>query len=73
VDSPSYDEYANAKPLNRGLMKWFFDHYAPGWQTQTEELISLVEADLNGLPSTTIFNAEIGPLAPVVATGAREW
>lgn len=62
VQSPTYDEYAKAKPLNRPLMKWFFDYYAPNWQSQSEELISLVEADLSGLPPTTIINAEIDPL-----------
>lgn len=62
VQSPTYDEYAKAKPLNRPLMAWFFDYYFPAWQSQSEELITLVEADLGGLPPTTIINAEIDPL-----------
>lgn len=62
VQSPTYDEYANAVPLNRPLMAWFFDKYVPDWQTTTHPLISLVEADLSGLPPTTIINAEIDPL-----------
>jgi acetyl esterase/lipase len=63
VQSPTYDEYANALPLNRPLMEWFFDHYMPDWKSETNPLISLVKADLSGLPPTTIINAEIDPLA----------
>ncbi|PRY09986.1 acetyl esterase/lipase [Pontibacter ummariensis] len=62
VDSPTYQEYVNAFFLNKTLMKWFFSLYAPGWETQTHPLIELVNADLNGLPPTTIINAEIDPL-----------
>ena len=62
VQSPSYDEYANAFPLNRPAVIWFFDRYIPDWRTETYPRISLVEADLSGLPPTTIINAEIDPL-----------
>ena len=62
VESPTYDEYANALFLNRPLMVWFFDLYYPEWKSQDNPLISLVEADLSGLPPTTIINAEIDPL-----------
>lgn len=62
VQSPTYDKYANAKPLNRPLMEWFFNKYNPNWRTETEPLIALIEADLTGLPPTTIINAEIDPL-----------
>lgn len=62
VQSPTYDQYENAVPLNRGLMEWFFDKYAPDWKTNEEPLINLIDADLSGLPPTTIINAEIDPL-----------
>ena len=62
VESPSYDEYANAFPLNRPAVIWFFDRYIPEWRSETYPRISLVEADLSGLPATTIINAEIDPL-----------
>ena len=62
VQSPSYDQYADALPLNRGGMEWFFDNYAPDWQTQSYAWIDLVEADLSGLPPTTVINAQIDPL-----------
>lgn len=62
VQSPSYDKYANAKPLSRPVMEWFFDKYQPNWKNEQNPLISLIKADLKGLPSTTIINAEIDPL-----------
>ena len=34
LESPSYDLYANAVPLGRAGMGWFFDHYAPDWKTK---------------------------------------
>ena len=63
VQSSSYDRYANALPLNRGGMEWFFDHYTPDWQTRSYDWIDLVDADLSGLPPTTVINAQIDPLA----------
>jgi acetyl esterase/lipase len=62
IESPSYEKYANAVPLNRGFMKWFFDQYVPDWSTNNDPLINLIDADLSGLPATTIINAEIDPL-----------
>ena len=62
IDSPSYEKYANAVPLNRDFMKWFFDQYVPNWSTNNDPLINLIDADLSGLPATTIINAEIDPL-----------
>ena len=62
LDSPTYEEYANAVPLNKPLMRWFFDRYTPDWEDGVDPLISLVNADLSGLPPTTIINAQIDPL-----------
>ena len=62
TESPSYDEYANAVPLNRPLMEWFFEQYFGDPSDAESPLISLVNADLSGLPPTTIINAEIDPL-----------
>lgn len=62
TESPSYQEYANAKPLNRPLMQWFFDKYLGDPADGESPLISLVNANLRGLPPTTIINAEIDPL-----------
>lgn len=62
IDSPSYTEYEKAVPLNKGFMKWFFDQYLPDWKTNNDPLINLIDADLSGLPATTIINAQIDPL-----------
>ena len=63
VQSPSYDRYADALPLNRAGMEWFFDNYAPDWRTRAYEYVDLLEMDLAGLPPTTVINAQIDPLA----------
>ena len=62
VESASYDRYANAAPLNRAGMAWFFDNYVPDWRTRTYEGVEIAEADLSGLPPTTVINAQIDPL-----------
>ena len=58
----SYVENAKAKPLNRPMMSWFFDQYLRGPQDRANTRVNLVAADLNGLPPTTIINAQIDPL-----------
>lgn len=62
TQSPSYQQYANAIPLNRPLMQWFFEKYLGNPADVKSPLISLVDANLKGLPPTTIINAEIDPL-----------
>jgi len=58
----SYVENANAKPLGRTLMSWFFENYLNGAQDRADPRVNLVAADLHGLPPTTIINAQIDPL-----------
>jgi acetyl esterase len=60
--TPSYAENAYAKPLNRAMMSWFFEHYLNGPRDRTDPRVNLVAADLRGLPPTTIINAQIDPL-----------
>jgi acetyl esterase len=60
--SASYTKYAMAKPLDKPAMHWFFMHYLNNMSEVTNPMISLVDADLSGLPSTTIVLAEIDPL-----------
>ena len=43
-------------------MQWFFSHYLPDPSFGASPLISLVNANLTGLPPTTIISAEIDPL-----------
>jgi len=58
----SYKESDSTKPLSSGLMKWFFDKYLKSAADAKSPLISLVNANLKGLPATTIIGAEYDPL-----------
>ncbi len=62
TNSASYLKYASAKPLNRPLMQWFFNNYLTNPADGNNPMISLTNANLSGLPSTTIIGAEIDPL-----------
>ena len=62
TNTASYIEHADARPLNKPFMEWFVSHvFADDAQT-ADPRIRLVEADLAGLPPTTIIAAEIDPL-----------
>lgn len=63
MNSASYQKYAAAKPLNKPMMEWFAANYLPNMATAADPRISIVKANLKGLPSTTIIGAEIDPLA----------
>lgn len=62
TSSSSYQEYVEAKPLNKPLMQWFFDNYLGSKADGDSPMISLVDAELKGMPPTTIIAAEIDPL-----------
>jgi acetyl esterase/lipase len=58
----SYQESDSVKPLSTGLMKWFFDKYLRSPADGKNPMISLVTANLKGLPPTTIIAAQYDPL-----------
>ncbi|WP_116105795.1 alpha/beta hydrolase [Lewinella sp. IMCC34191] len=59
----SYEEYANAVPLNRPNIIFFTEKYFNSPADGDNPLISLVdEAELTGMPPATIIAAEIDPL-----------
>ena len=60
--TPSYTQHAMAKPLNRAMMTWFFEHYLRGAADRQDPRVNLVAANLRGLPPMTIINAGIDPL-----------
>ena len=63
MNTASYQENENAKPLNKAMMGWFFDKYLRSPRDGDNPLIDVVDApDLAGLPPTTIVTAEIDPL-----------
>ena len=63
TSTPSYNQYADAKPLSRPLMQWFFNNYLQTPADGDSPWISLVDvANVSGLPAATVINAEIDPL-----------
>jgi acetyl esterase/lipase len=62
MNSPSYQKNANAKPLNKAMMAWFTKNYMNSMEEAKDPRITLVKANLKGLPETTIVTAEIDPL-----------
>ncbi|MDQ6723951.1 MAG: alpha/beta hydrolase [Thermoproteota archaeon] len=62
MNTESYQKNVKTKPLNKELMKWFFDNYLPDTSTGSDPKISLVKANLKGMPATTIIGAEYDPL-----------
>lgn len=63
MNTASYQENENARPLNKAGMTWFFENYLSGPADRNDPLIDVVNApDLAGLPPTTVITAEIDPL-----------
>ena len=62
LTTESYRENANAMPLNRALMAWFFHHTLANPAQSADPRINLLSADLRGLPPVTIVAAQIDPL-----------
>jgi len=62
TDTPSYNTYADAKPLNRPMIKWFVENLTNSPADLKDPRLQLTEANLSGLPPVTIINAQIDPL-----------
>ena len=62
LNTESYIENAIAKPLNRAMVQWFVDHLVRSEEDLKDTRLSLIDADLRGLPPTTIINARLDPL-----------
>ena len=60
METPSYKKNAEAKPLNKAMMAWFFKHYAG--DPANPYALPIKAASLKGLPPATIIGAEIDPL-----------
>jgi uncharacterized zinc-type alcohol dehydrogenase-like protein len=58
----SYDDSAQAKPLNKAMIPWFLDKLVRSHLDRADTRLDLINADLTGLPPVTIINAEIDPL-----------
>ncbi len=62
MNSESYTKYAMAKPLSKPMMQWFVKNYLTNEAQSADPRISIVKANLKGLPKTLIIGAEIDPL-----------
>lgn len=62
MNTPSYQKYADALPLNRPMMAWFMKKYLNKKAEARDPLITLAADNLTGLPPTIIITAEIDPL-----------
>ncbi len=62
MNTPSYVENADAKPLNKAMMVWFGEQYFQDPADAKDPRINLVSAKLKQLPPTTIITAQIDPL-----------
>ena len=60
MNTASYKTNANAKPLNKPMMAWFFKHY--GGDPKSPYALPMKATSLKGLPPATIVAAEIDPL-----------
>lgn len=60
MNTPSYQRNANAKPLNKAMMAWFFKYY--GADPSSPYALPIKASSLQGLPSATVVAAEIDPL-----------
>jgi acetyl esterase/lipase/glucose/arabinose dehydrogenase len=62
-DTPSYEKYANAVPLDRASMQWFWGHYLSDPAQGANPLASPLRAESHaGLAPATVILAEIDPL-----------
>jgi len=62
VNTESYLENAVAKPLSRAMVEWFVDKLVNSKDDLKDKRLQLIDADLSGLPSVTLINADIDPL-----------
>ncbi len=61
--TPSYVANADAKPLNKAMMGWFFEQVIAKPEDKSSPMLDVVgKAKLDNLPATTIITAEIDPL-----------
>lgn len=63
MNTPSYQENANASPLGKADMEWFVSNVFKSKDQTSDPRINLVgRTDLKGLPGATVITAQIDPL-----------
>lgn len=73
TETESYLENAEAKPLGKPDMEWFFDHVLENPEQASDPRLNLVgRDDLAGLPPATVITAQIDPLRTEGETYAED-
>ncbi|RYZ48843.1 MAG: alpha/beta hydrolase, partial [Proteobacteria bacterium] len=62
MNTQSYKDNADAKPLNKPMMAWFVKNYTRTPADAKDSRINLMEANFKGLNPATIITAQIDPL-----------
>jgi acetyl esterase len=62
TSTESYVDSANAKPLNKATINWYFEKTLTSAADKTDSRLNLLHAKLSDLPTVTIINAQIDPL-----------
>ncbi|HXH32632.1 MAG TPA: alpha/beta hydrolase [Bacteriovoracaceae bacterium] len=62
MNTESYKQNENAKPLNKKMMGWFMDKYLRSAEDKNDPRINLLKANLRGLAPATVITAQIDPL-----------
>ena len=63
INTPSYRRNAEAKPLSKPMMAWFFKHTLAGPKDADNKYLAVLRnPNLRGLPPATVITAEIDPL-----------
>ena len=62
MENASYKVNAQAVPLNKAMMQWFFKHYATPQDGTNPYAVPMKAETLKGLPPATVITDEIDPL-----------
>ncbi|MBX3207052.1 MAG: alpha/beta hydrolase [Labilithrix sp.] len=62
LETRSYKEWANARPLDKATMGWFFDKLVRKPEDKRDPRLQLVDSSMKGVAPATIVLAEIDPL-----------
>ena len=62
MNTESYVENANAKPLNKPMMKWFFEKTISNPGDASNPYLQVLKGNLKQLPPATVITAEMDPL-----------
>jgi acetyl esterase/lipase len=60
--TPSYQDSAQAKPLDKAMMGWFGKQVFADPAQMSDPRVDLLKANLKGLPHVTLISAQIDPL-----------